>query len=382
MQDNSDDLRAARDFREQQQAKFKERLDEFSVARRASSKAAIKHLDSFLPKSIDIAATIDESVSPSASAGPSDEPITHKLVERLCHDIEAAALKLGMPMHGGISAGSILRDGIEAMQQRVMMTNASVVMLTPSLLLLCNRVAKLIARSQVVTPTDSGWVSVSHDIDGFRTMIKEDAALMEDWMRLFYDCAYDLDNPNPGRVYGIGGQRLYIWGQIRDAMELFAVGHEYGHHIANHSLKGEASSVGEEPASRHEKETEADLLGTVLACHAGADGAVPNAYAISGAGAALLLVVLEFSRRAQHILLNGVEPEVTRDTHPPLEVRLQTVQAAAKSVASDDEEAYQTLQAGLILILDEVWQHTKVAIRMMHDRGMRPVINDHGWLPS
>jgi hypothetical protein len=377
-----DELSAAHYLRGQQQARFKTQVDAFAQARKGNSDMVLAHLSGFLAKPADALVALENALASADSVGEFDEPLSHTVVTRLCLQIEGAAAKLEMPLHSGVSASSIMQGGFEAMQQRVMMTNASVVMLTPSLLLLCNRVGKLIARSSVIG-VKGDQAEIAHDIESFRMAIQRDPKLLEDWMQLFYDSAYDADNPSPGRLYGLSGEGLYVWSLVRDAMELFAVGHEYGHHIAQHTLGGEISSGGEERARQHAKEMEADLLGAVLSGHAGADDKVPNTYAMSGAGAVILLIVLEYSRRARHVLLKGVEQEITRNTHPPLEVRLATIDAAIDSVAPEAaKEGFRELRARFIEMLGEVWEHAKRAIVMMHERGVRPVKQDVGWLPD
>lgn len=382
MTGHSDDLDAAKDYREQQQARHKGKRDEFVHATSAGAEVVTAHLRSFLPGDHDIPRLLAQAAGGSPTLSEFDEPLTHGLVQRLCDDIEKAANKLGWPLHGGVSASSIMSSGLEAMQQKVMMTDASVVLVTPSLLLLCNRVGKLMARSLKLTSSEES-ISLSFEPQDFLNQCGLDTLLWEDWMTLFYDCAHDPLDPPAGKIYGLSGERYYLWSMFCRAMELFAVGHEYGHHIAKHSLNGAASSAGEDSTLQHEKECEADMIGTVLSAHAGADSKVPNVFAMSGAGAIALLTVLEYGRRAHGILQTGIEVESTRDSHPLLEARVAVVRDAVFHCTDGEErELFLSAATWTSELLETVWDRTKIALKMAHKDGLRPKENPSDWLPG
>ena len=109
---------------------------------------------------------------------------------------------------------------------------------------------------------------------------------------------------------------------LRDGMELFVVGHEFGHVQAGHlselisqfGLNSDELAVSNES---HRQEHEADLVGLLLTLQAMASSGYDAA--LSYVGVELFFISLEFAARSRHIVQHGSESgyaETSSETHP------------------------------------------------------------------
>jgi hypothetical protein len=113
-------------------------------------------------------------------------------------------------------------------------------------------------------------------------------------------------------------------------MEVFAIGHEYGHHIAQHNAGDAAcSSVSYENSLRFE--LEADEIAWTVSAMLGAAGfageptKVVNAWMQSGAGAVLFLVAADLIRQTRQVLTTGRVSDKQSLTHPSAKQRLKAL---------------------------------------------------------
>lgn len=373
------DLKAAESYRRQLQLRHSDRAESMTDFFAASPRKLINHLSSFIDK--DAVERLHTEIANRASDSDEIEPLSHELVEKLATRVEAATMKLGLPLRSGISASSILGDGLGAMQQRVMLTDASVVMVTLNMLLLCNRVGKLIARSMPISRTPE---TVGLGFDGTQIIerISSDPTLREDWMRMFFDLAEDPLNPSPGRVYGVSGDAMFVWCQIRDAMELFAVAHEFGHHIANHSIGGEVSADGVDAELSQSMEMEADFIGAVLTAQVAQDETSMNVFALSGLGGVILLSVLDFGRVAHEVLKYGKERDSVSGSHPQLALRVAMIKYTLAQYSDEETRDFiEMVHEQFRQVMEFVWSEGRLAVSKMHEQGVRPREKEGGWLP-
>jgi hypothetical protein len=305
-----------------------------------------------------------------------DHPITHSKVIGNCKLIELAAEKCNFSLHGRVSAGALQSGGLAAMQQRVMMTEASVVMVTADLILLINRLSKLIALS---LPIEGGGEEFNprYDLESVTKQINETENLRSEWISFFCDYSYSSNSKSPvhgGPIIVYGKERQTLWDDFDEAMSLFVIGHEYGHHIAKHSLGDQVSVDGMNTESQHQDELVADMLATVLSTSAGQLAERPNWFALSGVGAVIILTVLEYIRRGERILNTGShESTITRNSHPPLDGRLKVVRNVVSDFFGDKgAETAIRMQNHIKELIDLAWFYASEELINAHHRGVRP----------
>lgn len=383
--ENNDDLFAAHDYRGQQQLRYDENeAKRFSEDSRIKLDEGMEHLQKMFPE-LTAEMLLHELKSTSGFMTELDHPLTHSKVIGNSRLIELAAEKCNFPLRGGVSAGALLTGGLSAMQQRVMMTEASVVMVTADLILLINRLSKLIALS---LPIEGGGEKFNprYDLESVTKQINETENLRSEWISFFCDYSYSCSSKfllHGGPIFVYGKERQTLWDDFDEAMSLFVIGHEYGHHIAKHSLGDQVSVDGMATESQHQDELVADMLATVLSTSAGQLTERPNWFALSGVGAVIILTVLEYIRRGERILNTGNhESTITRNSHPPLEDRLKVVRyVVADFIGDKGAETAIRMQNHIMALIDLAWFYASKELINAHHRGVRPIEESREWLP-
>ncbi len=317
-----------------------------------------------------------------------DDPLSHGLMLDLQQQIEAACDALGYQLRDGVSIGLLRAESTEAMQQPVMMTETSVIMMTENLHMLIHRTAKLLALTVPFEVVNGDQFKISENIADAVALVNSNAQLREEWAKLFIDYAVAPGTPYRGEVVIVTGkERQTMWEDLGGAMSLFVVGHEYAHHILKHSLSGSASVSGLDVDASHRMEYEADNLGLILSMRAGHDEAIPNIFASFGVGAAVVLTVIEYCRHAAQVLACGEVKDESRKTHPALSGRLECIARIVPEMlrphGPDQTKVVRRIHGMFVGIIQNAWNSAKEVLVRAHQQGARPVYRDDGgWLPG
>ena len=104
-------------------------------------------------------------------------------------------------------------------------------------------------------------------------------------------------------------------------------------------------------------------------------------YALSGAGAVMLLKFLDCVRRARRILETGDDVERQMGTHPELLERFAFFHDFDEELGPAEKKAFRQMREDVRAIVDLVWGKLRPWFVQMHEDGLRPETHDDSWLP-
>lgn len=389
--DNAE-LDAANDYRAQQQEHFKTNDNRRLRLDLSQLDAAVAFFKQQFPDN-DMPNLREEILNAMASeVGPEDDPLSHSSLESHTREIEQAISALGFSLRSGVSAGILHGDSLAAMQMPVITTQASVILVTSHLTTLIYRLAKLMARTVIIQPDTDGVSQLIWHVDPVMKSMIADTELHRDWGMFFLDCCSNPKAPDIGRpIVVTGEQKIHLIADLGEAMTWFVLAHEYGHHVLEHSLEGEAQAGGEAPTVAQSKENEADALGAIVCMMLGQNNERgENHCAKVNAGAVLILSVLDFIKRGHQILLTGHDEAYKKDqAHPPLTERLATIADVTRQFIEhncpdqqDYHDAFLKQQTDIAELIGAIWHDTSSFLRYAYARGERGVADQQDWLPN
>jgi hypothetical protein len=302
------------------------------------------------------------------------------ILKRIVAEVEAACKKGDIPTFDGVAYGVSPNFALEASQLPVLETQASIIEVSLPFLPFCNFISKTIALTLPQEHHNGRW-QVSNDPDEVRLRLRANPTIIKDWARVL--TSYALEGwPPAGPMLtssdlGTVGRRVLM---LR-AMEVFAIAHEYGHHVLRHGM---AQSTSEE-ADHFGDEHDADLFAQLVSRDIGSRENPPNYYAMSGAGAVVMLGSLELLARVKAVLRTGSDTVPPRERHPPFQKRIEQIALLDQHAPESIRLNFQKLRASFIEILEAVWNEVKPIIEGLHQQGFRPMedaSDPSGWLPT
>lgn len=156
-------------------------------------------------------------------------------------------------------------------------------------------------------------------------------------------------------------------------MELFAVAHEYGHHVLLHGAAESSAPKGDGTQMEHD----ADGFGRMVSMAIGSNSEPPNPFAISGAGAVLMLGALDLVRRTRHVLEAGDTEFPPREIHPPLHERITHIGSFDEFAPEGIREQFAAMRCDFLGVVEVIWAAMEpMFLRMHHDGGIK--LDPHG----
>lgn len=152
-----------------------------------------------------------------------------------------------------------------------------------------------------------------------------------------------------------------------------------------HILEHGVADTSQETANAFAEEHQADVLGRTVCMVIGARESPPNFYAISGAGAVIILGALDLVRRAKAVLLTGNDRSAPRKRHPPCAQRIGVIALLDEQLPSQQiRDAAETQRRCFAEIVEIIWDLIRPDLERLHREGVRPVDgapDTGGWLP-
>lgn len=243
------------------------------------------------------------------AAAPETSPGINPDVEAqygiLADAIEAAMVRLGYHSQARVARGVEPRVGPYAASTNVIMTDESIITVGAFLFRYCGLVARAFTRTLKLAPRL--WEPDAYDERRARKLIAGDPELLLYWMRIYTSFAMSGTHAfvpyHPSML-----EEIILMEQVARAMEIFAIGHEYGHHHLDHGRELDDDPRAEEFA--------ADAFALRISDEVEKHPVVTeNPYLLSGAGALILLSSLDTLRAVEkalgaHHFDSGTHPSV------------------------------------------------------------------------
>lgn len=284
-----------------------------------------------------------------------DDPVWSALIETLQHRIEDACSALRIPLKSGVVIGTDLISSTNARQYKVPLTDASILSVGAHLFYLCSVISKATARSLICTPTGESQI-VCYDPEKVIRNIKSDKSLTKYWITILISFAYS-DGPHlvPFELHGPHLAPLRF--QFLEAMELYVLAHELGHHVSS-IARVERLPVNLGANESHNEELRADIIACMIVNYLGGKPNSVNLYAGSGAAAIFLLLVFEMIEKTRQLLGGGNDHLPASTSHPTTAERLSAIAIAVDSMTHPSERpALADMRNCFIEIAERLWTH-------------------------
>lgn len=245
---------------------------------------------------------------------------------------------------------------LSPIHQKVLSTDTEIIMIPIELLFFSNIVARSIAVILNPRSTKSDWIKVQSpseiDLNEAKSVLGLNFLSLAIYCHIAHGESYFVPLPPIGKRH----EPLRSW--ILDAIETFAIAHEYGHFVAGHSDEPFNAESRIKSISPHvAMELEADLIGQYLSIIIGSR--TKNPLLSHNIGAIILIHIGEYIRQARSILKSG-KCATASDTHPSPDQRMTALQiSSAENFCAQIPESVRVQQDHWNVFMNNVWLEIK-----------------------
>lgn len=256
--------------------------------------------------------------------------------------------------------GIVQGPGLSPIHSRVPFSSAQVITVPLQLMLYSNLVARSLA--QILNPrrskTQRGWYTCSIDPGTIDFQQPRRRAAI-DHLGLIVASQVIFGEAFAAPLPRLGARHEPFRSWLREAMETFAVAHEYGHFVADHH----AEAAPEICEFSKRAELEADAIGQRLTI--GASVRSKNPVGLENGGAVVLFWCLEYVQRSTALLKSGRWAESQSATHPKLDERLDGLASFLHPAPAEKQMLWRRL-------LERIWRDLEEGMLKLHLAGVRP----------
>lgn len=295
-----------------------------------------------------------------------ENPSSYRIILDLRKEIEEASKDLSISIPIELVVGTLPTGQVNARVIKIPSNGDFVVVFESGFFTFANLLAKATIKAMPFIGTENDKLSFSTDWDG---------SVNSDALRRFQEViiAYLLHGqPNAAPPYLIDYPHQRLTNILRNSMELFVIGHEYGHVIGGHFSTGQKTSaflIGNEVNEiiySWQQEFEADAWGLQLMLHAmmkkGHD------LSLSFWGADFFFSCIDVVERSTSIIRTGELKNQPLGSHPPAKARREALRKVLKrSLSEDQTKGPIDLGMKLERIMEELFNRTRPILRRCYD---------------
>lgn len=292
-------------------------------------------------------------VAASPKGSDFDDVGSYIVLRQLVERVEHVCKNNRIPIKDGVVFGAFPSLGVNAFLSNVPTTQVGMLCVSSAFVPFFSILSKLMTKLLLHRSTGE-FTQVINCPVSVKERLDADPMLTANWALLFGHAAVDgwiPRNLHHGQfsVFETATRIMLV-----DAIGLFVVAHEYGHHIAGDgevlsSLRGSDPKISE---------YNADLFARGVSMQFGSKQTPPNLYAASGVGAVIALGANELIDRAQKLL--GVSHHSSDlDTHPSFEERILNIASLDQHHEPAIIEQFKDMRDCFKEILEVIW----IAIR-------------------
>lgn len=309
-----------------------------------------------------------------------EDPLRYRMIRKRAEQIESAAIAHGMDPRDRPLLGTLPTGQVNAVTYLVPGSRDHVVLLERELFTFALLLSKVVCCTFPAESSASGRTTFFTGPAAVRRRIEEHPELLARFTEVLL--AYALTGrPTFARPYLPERAHQHLALVLRTSMELFVLGHEYGHVLAGHL--SQVSRTTPCRARLHDvdaleyswkQEYEADAIGCRLAYSAMRDLGYDSALSFWGADS--FFSGMDVMDRATSLLLHGDEERQTLSSHPPSGHRRERLRAVLPEIAMENhpEENIRPVQLGRTIqaVIEELWLRSRPSVVNAHKRGLRP----------
>jgi hypothetical protein len=319
---------------------------------------------------------ITRTAAESVRQAPSryEDPLMYSILVELASSIETAAAQTGMTVPHRPVLGSLPHGQVNALTILVPGTSEHIVLFESQMFLFASLLSKAVARAFPLTSRDGEWLSFSAQQADIERRIDSDPSVLRRFTEVVL--AYAMTGrPGDAPQYVEDSPHGLIAGHLREALELFVLGHEYGHVIGGHlttATRTAALLPGEDTEALDyswRQEHEADVYGAMLAV-----SAMMRVKRLDGAlsywGSDLFFSAMDVMDRAVSLLRTGDERRQTLGSHPPADQRRAYLRRSMRQVLGDEAGGRLVGMGELVeRVVAALWTRTRPAVLDARARG-------------
>lgn len=289
---------------------------------------------------------------------------SYSILKTLFNTIETTAKNISLKTKNKPIIGTAFSKEYNAFAEKVPNTDEYLIVFEGELFTLSNLLAKLIALCLPDFKITENAVSFSFEVNRIRRHIQSNEVLQNRFADLVYNAIY-LGQPNKTQQYFLDEPFGKLQYELLFSLELFVVGHEYGHiycgHLNDNNLIKQlhnGTSI-QRISPDWTMEYEADRIGLVLLLHSLTHN---NLFPFSFLGPELFFTFLDIDERANNLFANGKEKRsYGSDTHPPVIKRRNRIRYQLKrSLPKEHLESYEVVSAFLENVVELLWENFKM----------------------